>query len=331
LAIGGFLTLKKVYSFDPVPEELNEVQSKHILGGQGNVWTEFIATPEHAEYMAVPRMTALAEVLWSRKDDKDWDNFLLRLQKQLRRFDQMNVNYSKGSWKVSILPVMENGIYKVELESEQYNVPVRYTLDGSEPTVESDIYKTPLIIDRSTVIKAGLFVEGKLMEYISEKEIVFHKGVGKNCYLQEPPDKKYPARGAISLVDGLKGSDSYRDGYWLGFEGKDMDFEIDLGKVEKINFVSASFYQNTGAWIFMPEKVIFEILDSDKKTIAKDVLSPDATSEVKGVIIEDIRAEFDSVAGRYIKVHAKNIKTIPAWHEGAGNKAWIFADEVVVE
>ncbi len=79
LAIGGFTSLKKVYSFDPVPEELNEVQAKHILGGQGNVWTEFIPTPEHAEYMAVPRMTALAEVLWSTKENQSWESFQIRL------------------------------------------------------------------------------------------------------------------------------------------------------------------------------------------------------------------------------------------------------------
>ena len=113
LAIGGFTSLKKVYFFDPIPEELNEVQSRHILGGQGNVWTEYIQTPEHAEYMAVPRMTALSEVLWSDKEDQNWESFQLRLQDQLRRFDQMNINYSKGSWKVDIFPVMEDGKYKV--------------------------------------------------------------------------------------------------------------------------------------------------------------------------------------------------------------------------
>ncbi len=331
LAIGGFTSLKKVYSFNPIPEELNEVQSKHILGGQGNVWTEYIATPEHAEYMSVPRMTALAEVLWSEKDDHNWESFQVRLQDQLSRFDQLNVNYSKGSWKVNIFPIMEDGKYKVELESEQFDAPIYYTLDGSEPLAESDIYQSPLMIDGSTIIKAGLFVDGELQEYASEKEIVFHKGVGKNSYLKEPPSRKYPARGAMSLVDGLKGSDNYRDGYWLGFQGTDLNFEVDLGKEETINTVGASFFQNTGNWIFMPERVTFEILDSDKKMIAKNILIPDATSEVKGTIIEDIKAEFDVIVGRYIKVHAKNIRTIPDWHEGAGSKSWIFVDEVVVE
>ena len=331
VAIGGFLTLKKVYSFNPVPEELNEVQAKHILGGQGNVWTEFIPTPEHAEYMAVPRMTALSEVLWTSPELKDWTCFRKRLKEQLKRFDFMNVNYSHGSWKVDIQAVKEENVFKVKLTSEQLDIPIHFTLDGSDPTTESPVYQEPLIIDKTTKIKAGLFLNEKLKEYFTEKEIILHKAVGKNVYLKEPPSKKYPANGAMSLVDGLKGSDNYRDGYWLGFQGTDMDFEVDLGTEMPIMSVSASFFQNTGSWIFMPEKVQFIILDSDKKKVAEMVKEPETTMEAIGTVVEDINAEFDNVTGRYVKVIAKNIKTIPSWHEGAGSRAWIFADEVVVD
>jgi len=330
VAIGGFLSLKKVYSFDPVPEELNEVQAKHILGGQGNVWTEFIPTPEHAEYMAVPRMTALSEVLWSEAESKDWTCFQKRLKDQFNRFYFMDVNYSFGSWKVDIIPFKEDNIFKVELTSEQLGVPIHYTLDGSDPTIKSPIFKEPLIIDKSTTIKAGLFLNGKLKEYFTEKEIVLHKGVGKNAYLKEPPSKKYPANGAMSLIDGLKGSDNYRDGYWLGFQGTDMDFEVDLGKEIPVQAVSASFFQNTGSWIFMPDKVQFIILNSEKKKVAKMVVKPETTMEAIGTVTEDIIANFDKKNGRYIKVHAKNIKTLPSWHEGAGSRAWIFVDEIII-
>lgn len=331
VAIGGFTSLKKVYAFEPVPDELDEVQAKHVLGGQGNIWTEFIPTPEQAEYMALPRMTALAEVLWSPAELKDWDSFRERLEAQEKRFYLMGVNFSQGSWKVNIHPITENGNYRIELETEQWNMPIHFTLDGTDPTEASAVYEKSFKIDKTTTIKAGIFVNGELKEYFSEKEIILHKGVGKNSYLEEPPSKKYPANGAISLVDGLKGSDNYRDGYWIGFQGTDMKFEVDLGKMESINTISASFYQNTGTWIFMPAKVTFEILDENKKKVAKTVLKPDATEEVKGVIIEEIKADFENTTGRYIKVFAKNIKTIPNWHEGAGAKAWIFVDEVIVE
>lgn len=93
LAIGGFLTLRQVYSFNPVPPELNAHEAKHILGGQGNVWTEYIKTPEHVEYMAFPRAIALAEVLWTPTQNQDFQNFQKRLKTHLERLDMLNVNY----------------------------------------------------------------------------------------------------------------------------------------------------------------------------------------------------------------------------------------------
>ena len=91
-AIGGAITLKKVYSFEPTPKELNAVEAKHILGAQGNVWTEYIPDAAQAEYMALPRMIALAEVVWSPAEKRDWDDFSARLQDQFRRLDNMGVH-----------------------------------------------------------------------------------------------------------------------------------------------------------------------------------------------------------------------------------------------
>ncbi len=330
-AIGGLVTLKKVYSFEPVPEELDATEASHILGTQGNVWTEFISTPSHAEYMALPRMTALAEVAWSTEEGRDWTDFRTRLNDQFKRFDAMQVNYSKGSWKVDIQPSMKDGKFSIELESEQLDAPIHYTSDGSVPSVDSPVYHDPISIDSTTTLKAGIFINGKLKETYSEKEIVLHKAVGKRATLEIQPSKKYGGKGAISLIDGLKGSDKYNDGYWLGFEGTDMNLEIDLGETMPVNLVSPSFYQNTGAWIFMPEKVQIEILDDDRNSIADALLIPETTMEAIGTVIEDLPATFQNVEGRYIKVLAKNIGTLPKWHEGAGNKAWIFVDEVIVK
>ncbi len=92
-AIGGFLPLDTVYSFEPMPAGLAPEQQKHILGAQGNLWTEFVPTPSQAEYMVLPRMSALAEVVWTKPELKDYDDFLARLNRQNTRWDQMGVNY----------------------------------------------------------------------------------------------------------------------------------------------------------------------------------------------------------------------------------------------
>ncbi len=93
LAIGGFLPLKKVYSYEPVPEELTPAQQKHILGAQGNVWTEYIATPDYVEYMVYPRACALSEVDWTPAGEKNYDDFLIRLKSNLKHLKVMGVNY----------------------------------------------------------------------------------------------------------------------------------------------------------------------------------------------------------------------------------------------
>lgn len=329
-AIGGFTSLKKVYGFEPIPEGLDSQKARYILGAQGNVWTEYIATSEHAEYMSVPRMCALAEVVWSQRKSRDWHNFQKRLQDQFKRFDVMGVNYSKGSWKVDIQPISKNGTYTIELTSEQYNMPIHYTLDGTVPTTASQVYQEPITLTESTQIQAALFENDELKEYASVKEIVFHQGIGKNVTINHLPSKGYYAKGTLSLVDGLKGSDNFRDGYWLGFEGIDLDLLIDLEKDTPIRSVSSDFFQNSGAWIFLPEEVIISLFDSNHDSIVSSILVPESTMEVRGSIIEELKAEFENVSARYVGMRARGLKIIPDWHEGAGNKGWLFVDEMII-
>ncbi|MGA1977837.1 MAG: beta-N-acetylhexosaminidase [Bacteroidales bacterium] len=99
LAIGGYLPLERVYSYNPVPEELTPDEQKFILGVQGNVWTEYITTPEHLEYMACPRMFAIAETGWTPERLKDFQDFLVRFGILRKRYDIMGINYFKGEYR----------------------------------------------------------------------------------------------------------------------------------------------------------------------------------------------------------------------------------------
>ncbi|WP_211372158.1 beta-N-acetylhexosaminidase [Flagellimonas olearia] len=95
LSIGGFLPVEKVYSYEPVPEELSADQQHYILGAQGNIWSEYIPTDEHMEYMALPRATALSEVVWSQKEDKDFEDFKSRLNHMRKLYETKGYNYAK--------------------------------------------------------------------------------------------------------------------------------------------------------------------------------------------------------------------------------------------
>ena len=101
LAIGGFNPLNKVYEFDPIPKELDAEAAKHIMGGQANLWTEYVSTISHAQYMTFPRIGAMAEALWSPKEVKNWDDFYRRIQTFTKRYDIMGINYAKSAFKVA--------------------------------------------------------------------------------------------------------------------------------------------------------------------------------------------------------------------------------------
>jgi hexosaminidase len=85
-----------VYRFNPVPDSLTQEESKHILGGQANLWTEYIPTPEHSFYMMFPRLDAMAEVLWTNPEKKNYENFVQRLDRQFERYTNSGINHSKN-------------------------------------------------------------------------------------------------------------------------------------------------------------------------------------------------------------------------------------------
>ena len=93
--------MQKVYSYNPIPAGLTQKQAKHILGAQGQVWTEYIPTPKKAEYMAFPRACALSEVLWTPLKKKDYKDFIDRLGTHLKRLDILDVNYRRLQAKTS--------------------------------------------------------------------------------------------------------------------------------------------------------------------------------------------------------------------------------------
>ncbi|MEJ7849071.1 MAG: family 20 glycosylhydrolase [Pyrinomonadaceae bacterium] len=146
LSIGNYVPLDKVYSFDPLPKELTADEAKYVIGGQANVWTEYIKTPSHVEYMAFPRMIALSESLWSKPEDKNFADFSKRLAMHYPRLDKQNVNY-----RIPEPFGLENRIFESEIKGRlELAAPISgskiyYTLDGTTPNEQSTQYKMPII------------------------------------------------------------------------------------------------------------------------------------------------------------------------------------------
>lgn len=171
LAIGGYTPLEKVYSYEPTPPELNADQAKYIMGAQANVWTEYMKTPEHVEYMVFPRLSALSEVLWSPKEKRNWDDFKSRLPKQLNRYDERGINYSKTIFKPYYEEVSDSvsNKFSVAIKTQWNEGKLVYTIDGSEPTLESKEYKQEIPIDTCIHIHSALFVDGQKLNSSKKK------------------------------------------------------------------------------------------------------------------------------------------------------------------
>ncbi len=161
---GGNLPLERVYSFEPVPAVLTPEQAVHVLGAQGNVWTEYLKTPDRVEWMVFPRMLAMAEVTWSPASVRDWASFVARLPGALAALDRMGVNYRPPNvigLERDRLTLADTAI--VTLTSPLPDGVIRYTLDGCAPTAESTVYGSPLVltVDSSgTVVTAAVFLPG---------------------------------------------------------------------------------------------------------------------------------------------------------------------------
>lgn len=333
-AIGGLTTLKDVYHYNPVSKELNEAEQERVLGVQGNLWTEYIATPEYAEYMAVPRMIALAEVAWSRNDRIRWERFMRKLENHLPLLDIMNVNYCDAVFGVEIKPAYDENSRQlmISMGSDVAGASIRYTLDGSDPTPDSKAYDTLFAIDKPAVVKARIFTESGLDAPVSEREIFLHKASGKAVAYTHEYSERYTAGGNIGLVDGIRGSVHHNDGHWQGFSGDDVELVIDLGKKEKINSIAAGFMQNMTTWIFLPSSVEFLVADNANgpwESVGRFINS--VPMDNKETMIKDFSRKFSDVEAAFVKLVAINPGPCPGWHPGAGGPSWVFIDEVIIE
>lgn len=332
-AFGGYTTLQKVYNFEPVPLDLTAEESKYILGAQANLWTESVTTTSHAEYMVVPRMSALAEVLWSPKESHNWEEFNARLTSLKHHFDIMGVNYAHGSYRVDIETSFDetNSSATINMKSEQIAPEIHYTLDSSEPTAASPLFREPFKITQPTTIKTAIFDNGKPLGIIYEKRVCLNKATGKSVKYTIAPSNKYRAGGQMTLVNGITGSDNFSDGQWQGFEGNDLEVIIDLGSEMQISSVSAGFISSPASWIFFPQHIEFFVSADginfkSAGKVVNEKLPKDQTTERINLTAEKI-----SLPARYVKVFAKNLGLCPEGHEGAGKKCWMFTDEIVVE
>lgn len=319
VAIGGYTPLKKVYHWNPVSTELKEAEKKYIWGGQANVWTEYIKTFDHVEYMAYARGMAMSEALWHAQ--KAYAEFLKKFVLHQEYWSGQGVNVANHIFEIK--PVFESGNGKGVFVQFDDIPEGKKVIHQYGDTSESGF--------RFSLTEKGsheFFVEGKNKS--KPLQIVFHPHLGARSLIKiDPlPSAKYSGNGPGSVVNGVSGSDhKYGGTEWLGFEGKDVRISLDWEKPQKISKVTLRFFKGEGQWIYLPRMAEMKIL-SKNGILLKKVSNKDIQAESK---IATIVFEVDAQEVSTLQFLIQNYGVIPNGAQGAGHGAWLFIDEIVVE
>ncbi len=326
LAFGGHTTLQKVYGYEPIPADLKPEEHTYILGAQGNVWTEYILTPEHVEYMAVPRMLALAEVLWTPKEKRDVADFIRRLENEFPRLEEMGVNASKSLYQVSIRPKQgpTPGSIAVEMTSGTgANLSMTEMAPPyNEAAATLKVYTGPVIIESDRELHGWLQREG-LTGPIAKRRFLFNKATARPITLSVQPNERYNDGGAFTLVDGITAQEKRVNTEWLGWR-EGVTITVDLGSVQDIRYIGIGALNENHSWIHLPERVDFSVSEDGS------TFTPFGSAEVKAGPGRNAFGLEKSGKARYVRLTVRHRGKIPEGYPGAGNPAWMFLDEIEV-
>ena len=327
LAIGGYVPLEKVYAFEPIPGVLKPEEQAYVMGAQANIWTEYILNEKHLEHMALPRMSALAEVLWTFKEQRDETDFLMRLQNHFSLLDMLGYNYARSLYKVSsqVLPGDKAGKLLLKLHANPILGEIRYTTDGTEPGPASAVYTQPIPVTKDMTVKSALYKGGERKGTIFTSSCQLNKATNAKLSLKTEPSRSYNTGGAFTLVNGESASLPRINEQWLGWRGSDMEALINLEKPVEIKEVQIGFLHEEFSWIYFPQSVDVYLSDDglNFRSVAHRSLS--TVSDMRWLVVE-----IASVKTQYIKIVAKNRGKIASGKPGAGEDSWLFCDEIMI-
>jgi len=329
---GGYNNLLSVYNFDPVPDEIEPGKEHHILGGQANLWTEQVRTLRHAQYMMLPRLCALSEVLWTPPAQKSQSGFIEKMDVHFDRLSDLGYHFAGSALSPDYEVAYDKGsaTFSLSLKNELGLYEIRYTLDGSEPTMDSKRYNSPITYTSPIEVKAQCFRKGIPIGFPLQK--LFSTGFGEQCEViyTNPYHETYSGGGDKALVNNRFAIARGDDPNWQGFPKKDFDVKIDLGGPKKLSYVGLNFFQHISATsVMLPTRVDISISE-DGQSFTPVLETSVATSKERDPVIKRIETAFEEQWVAFIKISATNRAVLPDWHIREGD-AWLFVDEISVK
>ena len=326
LAIGGLLPVEKVYAFEPIPGELPLAAHKHILGGQGNIWTEYIATLPKLRYMAYTRLMALSEVLWTPAERKAFLPFALRLHRHIGYWESKGMTLANHLFDIRTKTAIQPQGLAVTLQPLLSWGEIRYSLDGSSPSQSSPVYTQPLTLSTPTQLLAQTFLQGQAKGRPISLDFQPHAGLSAKVIAATAPSPTYQGGGERGLLNGVAGrSDRYLDGEWQGFTpGENFSVKLQWDKKVAVGRVRFQAFRDPASWIYPPSEA--EVwLSRDGKTYEKAGAITLTTGDDTGAVLAEIPVRRRT---NYLELRIPSPGLIPGTLPGAGNQAWLFLDEI---
>lgn len=334
LAIGGYLPLEKVYEYSPVPEELSKNEAKYVLGGQANVWTEYIADFEQVEYMVYPRALALIQSLWC-NEKPPYEHFLAEYIAHQEDYLALHGVNSAKSIHFPELKVNrgENGIevsWHTQTEDEQFKL--RKYVQGFSDLSETGVLENGEIIfitksDGQLEVPTVYEIQSDRFDTPVRYNFYPSACLGAKLEISPDPNKAYNHTGSLNLVDGILGdTERWKGDQWLGFRDKKITIKVDLGEVLDVSALSIGFLNQNGSWIYLPEDLEIEYSMDGKGwfNVATPIKQFNSAQRVNRIHQE---VNFEA---RYLLFTVTAMDEIPQGKGGAGTMPWTFIDEIQV-
>jgi hexosaminidase len=322
LAFGGYTPLSKVYHYEPVPQALTSTEAKHILGAQANVWTEYLPTSEHVEYMVFPRISAMAEVLWSQKDNRNWDSFRKRLITNFQRYEQQGIKPSDAFFDVHFTTaITSDKKLRITLSCDHPETQIRYSMNGNIQN-----YTSPILLNESSSITATAFLNEKIAGKSISKSFIVSKLTGLS-YSKNATSSWYDGGNANPLTDGITGNTRVYT-QWLGFSKKrDAQIIVDLKTVQKVERFSVGLLNAPALCVLAsPQLKLYGSANGKEYQLLAEKEIPTATAPTWEILRPELT--FPLVKVRYLKLELKNAGACPADRTEKLDGSMIFVDEI---
>lgn len=321
----GNNTLKDVYDYEPVQKDWTPQAASLLMGVQACMWTEFCNSPADVDYLLFPRLSALAEVAWTKPARKNWASYLKAMDHFNEHLAAKGIVYARSMYNIQQTVTPKEGRLQVELDCIRPDVQVRYTMDGSVPTAQSPLYTKPLMLTEAKTIKAATFAGNEQLGQMLELSVIWNKATAK-------PVKSAGTGDLYMLTNGIRGSQKYTDLEWCSWMKSDtVTFTLDLKKPELVNKLTLGSITNYGMAVHKPAEIEVWISGDDKEYRKVGECSY-TKNEIfrEGVFREDIPFEIGTEA-RYVRVVARGAGDCPFTHVRPGQEARIYFDEIIIE